>query len=203
MLSRWTLRRPPDGVPMFDALEGHCALPQGSANNPEVSAEADESSICFVVQAKGFIGGTDDRYAMGGLARLHAILHIRIFALFVSSISSVGFGESMTSRLALKDIGYKASPSSFVSRSTTAYRMPTAILRQMPIRSGGRTASVVALFVVSAAVRHVRRLALRDCCQMDPHHCGRTTTLQVCHGTLREVGIKLISAAFSCGLSCR
>lgn len=77
MLRKWTIRRPPDQEPMFAALVGHCAVPRGAENNPEAPKVADETTICFVVQAKGSICGKDERYAMGGLARLHAILHIR------------------------------------------------------------------------------------------------------------------------------
>ena len=77
MLSKWTLRRPPDQEPMFEALAGHCDAPAGGTNNPEVTEAESCDSIRFVVQATGNIGGKDGRYEMGGLARLHAALHIR------------------------------------------------------------------------------------------------------------------------------
>ena len=77
MLRKWTLRRPPDPAPMFEALAGHCDAPAGAAKNPEASPVDENAPICFVAQARGHLSGKDERYAMGGLARLHATLHIR------------------------------------------------------------------------------------------------------------------------------
>ena len=49
----------------------------GAAKNPEASPVDENAPICFVAQARGHLSGKDERYAMGGLARLHATLHIR------------------------------------------------------------------------------------------------------------------------------
>lgn len=37
MHQRWTLRRPPDAEPLFEALAGHCVEPASTSNNPEAS----------------------------------------------------------------------------------------------------------------------------------------------------------------------
>lgn len=77
MLRKWILRRPPDHAPMYEALVGFCDAAEGPDPNGELQPENDVASIPFVLQAKGTIEGKDGRYAMGGLARLHAILHVR------------------------------------------------------------------------------------------------------------------------------
>ena len=75
MLQRWTVRCPPDPVPLFDALQGHC---DGDPEAPPASSSPiEDKGLCFVMQSQGFLEGDTGRYAMAGLARLHAILHIR------------------------------------------------------------------------------------------------------------------------------
>ena len=75
MLQRWTARRPPDGQPMYNALEGFC-VETGDDTMNQVKEEADVIPF-VVVSAGGNLQGAAGRFSMCGLARLHAALHIR------------------------------------------------------------------------------------------------------------------------------
>ena len=75
MLQRWTARRPPDNSPMFEALEGYCVetIEESTSKSTE-----DDGMIPFVVMsAGGDVEGVAGRFSMGGLAKLHAALHIK------------------------------------------------------------------------------------------------------------------------------
>ena len=75
MLQRWTARRPPDDLPMYDALEGFCVE---TMEEPQVEVPKDEDFIPFiVVSAGGEHHGVAGRFSMHGLAGLHAALHIK------------------------------------------------------------------------------------------------------------------------------
>ena len=92
MLQKWTIRRPPDESPLFGELEGH--------HEGDSCAQVDDQTdpfytklIPFVLEsAEGDLTGDADRFAMTGLARLHAALHIRTlcFVHFFSGYRRVG-----------------------------------------------------------------------------------------------------------------
>lgn len=75
MLQRWTARRSPDNQPMFEALEGFC-VEIGDDSVNQIIEDADV--IPFVMVSNGGdMQGSMGQFAMHGLARLHAALHIR------------------------------------------------------------------------------------------------------------------------------
>ena len=76
MLTRWNARRPPDAAPCYQALAGHCdvAVEPLKPLFPRVTSAP---LPAFVVQSVGYLKGQADCYDMSGLARLHALLHIR------------------------------------------------------------------------------------------------------------------------------
>ena len=75
MLQRWSLRRPPDPAPLFETLQGRCDLDvEVDRASP---APLPDHGLCFVIQSTGYLEGDTGRYAMAGLARLHALLHIK------------------------------------------------------------------------------------------------------------------------------
>ena len=92
MLAKWRTRRPPDQDPLLEQLEGH----REGENDAQATIPSDESKdeiIPFIIESgAGEITGEADLYAMTGLARLHAALHVRTFCFmhFFSGYRRVG-----------------------------------------------------------------------------------------------------------------
>ena len=76
MLQRWSQRRPPDSAPCFSGLAGRCDVTVEPLP-PLFPKPTCSQTPPFVLQSIGYLRGHADRYDMGGLARMHALLHIR------------------------------------------------------------------------------------------------------------------------------
>eukprot|EP00435_Cladocopium_sp_Y103_P056901 s1056_g19.t1 len=96
MWDRWQRRYPArDAFPAFQALIGTCEEPSRDAPGPAVDGASPEADMFFVYQSfGGHCEGADGRYAYGGLARLHALLHIRTFC-FVHFFSGYRRGHDI------------------------------------------------------------------------------------------------------------
>ena len=92
MFRKWACRRPQDDTPFFGELEGHREGDSGFSIEDKTDP-IESSFIPFVLEsAAGDLTGEADRYAMAGLASLHAALHIRTlcFVHFYSGYRRVG-----------------------------------------------------------------------------------------------------------------
>ena len=76
MKQKWDLRRPLDGQVWFSELIGRCEY-EVPSSPVQVAAGPGSDGLAFVVQSQGHLKGSADCFAEAGLARMHAILHIR------------------------------------------------------------------------------------------------------------------------------
>ena len=80
MLARWTTRRPPDAVPLFQEFRGRCTLVAPDEACALLSLALKTLFLLFSGPLV-FLGGMRVNSRWRGLARLHSILHIRTLCL--------------------------------------------------------------------------------------------------------------------------